>query len=153
MPRALATSALVAAVTGSVLLQPATAVARPAEPFRYDVSFDDFEVCGTPASLVGTVFLTSRSTGAESGNYTSTFIERTTGALTVGSDTYRYQQSSMFSELETLETNESRTLRLASSIRLAGPGPLAGTKLDQVIHVVVDASGHKRVDTYVSSYC
>ena len=151
MLRALASAAVVAAVSGSVL-QPATAAARPAEPVRYDVSYDDFAVCGTPASLEGRVFLLSRSTGAESGNYTSTFVERTVGTLTVGGETYRYRQSSVFSELE-LEDGVSRTQRLAGHIRLSGSGPFAGVKLRQVFHVVRDATGEVRVDTRVSSFC
>jgi hypothetical protein len=151
MLRALAAPALLA-VTGSVL-QPTTAEARPADPFRYHVSYDDFAVCDEPASLEGTVSLLSRSTGAESGNYTSTFIERTAGTLTVGDATYRYRQSSIFSEAESLETDVSRTLRLAGVIRLSGNGPFAGVKLQQRIHVVTDANGDVRVDTYVSSFC
>ena len=153
MPRPLMTSAVLAAVTGSILLQPATALARPAEPFRYDVSYSDFSVCDVPASLEGTVFLNSRSTGAESGMYSSTFIERTNGVLTVGDDTYRYLESHVFTKVESLETNETRTLRLAGSVRLAGSGPLAGTTLDQRIRVVVDATGQTRVDTSVLSFC
>ena len=153
MPRTLGRSAVLAAVAGCLLLQPAAATARPADPFRYDVAYEDFAVCGTDASLVGSVFLNSRSTGAESGTYTSTFLERTMGTLTVGDETYRYRQSSMFSKVESLETNETRTLRLAGSIQLSGSGPLAGTKLEQVIHVVTDATGMTRVDTNVSSFC
>ena len=153
MSRTLATSALLAAVAGCALLQPTTAEARPAEPFRYDVTYDDFTVCDTPASLTGTVFLTSRSTGAESGMYTSTFLERTTGTLTVGDDTYRYRESEVFTKVESLETGATRTSRLAGSIRLSGNGPLAGVKLEQQIHRVTDATGEVRVDTYVSSFC
>ncbi len=152
MLRALVASALLAAVSGSVL-QPVTAAARPAEPFRYDVFYEDFAVCGTPASLEGRVFAVSRSTGAESGNYTSTFIERTVGTLTVGDETYRYRQSSAFSELEPRDTYDSRTQRLAGTIRVSGSGPLAGVKLQQRIHVVTDATGTVRVDSYVSSFC
>lgn len=152
MPRALTTSAVLAAVSGSLLMQPLTAEARPAEPFHYDVSYADFAVCDMPASLEGRVYLLSRSTGAESGNYTSTFVERTLGTLTVGDDTYRYRQSSAFSELE-LEDGVSRTQRLAGTIRLSGSGPFAGVKLRQVFHVVEDATGEVRVDTGVSSFC
>jgi hypothetical protein len=152
-PRALATAALLAAVAGSALMQPATAEARPADPFRYDISYEDFAVCDTPASLEGRVFLVARSTGAESGNYSSTFIERTVGTLTVGDTTYRYHQSSVFSELEPAGTYDSRTQRLAGSIRLAGSGPFAGVKLQQRIHLVTDATGEVRVDTSVSSFC
>ena len=153
MSRVLLRSAVLAAVSSCVLLQPGTAGARPADPVRYDVAYEDFAVCDTDASLVGTVFLNSRSTGAESGNYTSTFLERTTGTLTVGDDTYRYRQSSTFSKVEDVESGETRTLRLAGSIRLAGSGPFAGTKFEQQIHVVTDATGVTRVDTYVSSFC
>ena len=153
MPRALAASALLAVVSGSGLLQATTAEARPAETVRYDVSYEDFAVCETPASLEGRVFLVSRSTGAASGNYTSTFLERTVGSLTVGEDTYRYRQSSAFSELEPRETYDSRTQRLAGTVRLSGRGPLAGVALKQRIHVVTDATGEVRVDTYVSSFC
>jgi hypothetical protein len=153
MLRALTTSALLAAVSGSVLLPAVTAQARPAEPFRYDVTYDDFAICDTPASLQGRVFLVSRSTGAESGNYSSTFIERTVGTLTVGDDTYRYKQSSVFSELEPADSYDSRTQRLAGSVRVSGNGPFAGVKLRQVIHLVTDATGEVRVDTYVSSFC
>jgi hypothetical protein len=149
LPRTVALVAL----SGGLVLQPAVADARPAEPFRYDVSFEDFSACDTDATLVGTVFLNSRSTGAQSGNYTSTFIERTVGTLTVGEDTYRYRQSSIFSKVESLESGDTRTLRLAGSIQLAGSGPFAGTKLEQVIHVVIDATGETRVDTSVTSFC
>ena len=48
---------------------------------------------------------------------------------------------------------DSRTQRLRGWVRLAGRGPLAGTKLDQRIHMVIDAKGERRVDTYVSSFC
>ena len=152
MRRALVTTAFLAAASGSAVMQPLTAEARPADPFRYDVSYADFAVCETPASLEGRVFLLSRSTGAESGNYTSTFVERTLGTLTVAEDTYRYRQSSVFSELE-LEDAVSRTQRLAGTIRLSGSGPFAGVKLRQVFHVVRDATGEVRVDTRVSSFC
>src|SRR5215210_2421338 len=116
MSRAVTASALAAAVCGSVLLQPATAEARPAEAFRYDVSYEDFAVCDIPASLDGRVFLVSRSTGATGGNDTSTFIERTVGTLTVGEERYRYKQSNLFTELEPRDSYDSRTLRLAGSI-------------------------------------
>ena len=152
MRRALTTSVFLAAVSGSSLLNPVAAEARPADTFRYDVSYADFAVCDIPASLEGRVFVLSRSTGAESGNYTSTFIDRTIGTLTVGEDTYRYRQSSVFSELE-LEDGVSRTQRLAGHIRLSGSGPFAGVKLRQVFHVVRDATGEVRVDTRVSSFC
>lgn len=129
----------------------APAQARPAQPTSYPVSYDDFSVCDEPASLAGRVFLNSRSTGAESGNYTATFIERTNGQLTSGGKTYRYVSISKFSELETQD--ETRTESLRGFIRLAGSGPLAGTKLEQRIHTVTDANGVRRVDTYVSSFC
>ena len=153
MSRVLARRLVLATVSSCVLLQPVAADARPADPFRYDVTYDDFALCEIPASLEGTVFLNSRSTGAESGTYTSTFLERTVGTLTVGEETYRYRQSSSFTKVESLETNETRTLRLAGHIRLAGSGPLAGTVLDQFIHVVTDATGETRVDTAVTSFC
>ena len=153
MLRALTTSALLAAVSGSVLLPSTAAQARAADTFRYDVVDERFAICDEPATLVGTVSVLARSTGAESGMYTSTFIDRTTGTITVGGDTYRYRQSSTFTKVESLETNDTRTLRLAGSVRLAGNGPLAGTVFDQFIHVVEDATGVTRVDTYVSSFC
>jgi hypothetical protein len=152
MKHALARTAALSAVAVTGVLQAAPAEARAAEPFAYTVTYDDFAVCGQEASLVGRVFLSSRSTGAESGNYSSTFLERTAGTLTVGDDTYRYHQVSQFSELE-VPDGDSRTLRLKGWIRVVGSGPFAGTKLEQTIHTVVDANGVERVDTYVSSFC
>jgi hypothetical protein len=146
------TAALLAATAAALVTSAPAASARPAQPFSYEVSYDDFAVCGEPASLEGRVFGNSRSTGAESGNYTATFIDRTTGTLTVGDDTYRYHQVSHFSELEAAD-GETRTERLSGWIRLAGSGPLAGTKLEQRIHTVTDANGVQRVDTYISSFC
>ncbi|KAA1426376.1 hypothetical protein [Nocardioides antri] len=130
-----------------------TASARPAEPVRYDVEYADFAVCDVPASLTGRVFLTSRSTGAEGGPYSSTFIERTVGTLTVGADRYRYNKFSKFSEVEVEPAGAVRTQQLLGRIRLAGSGPMAGTVLEQRIHVVRDANGVRRVDVYVSSFC
>lgn len=143
--------AAVAGLAAVAITQAQPAVARPADPFSYTVSYDDFAVCGEDASLVGRVFLNSRSTGSEGGPYTATFVERTTGQLTVGDDVYRYSQVSKFSEHE-VEDGPSGN-QLIGWIRLAGSGPLAGTRLEQHIHTVVDANGVARVDTYVSSFC
>ncbi len=95
--------------------------------------------------------MNSRSTGAGSRNYTATFVERTSGTLTSGGEVYRYTSISRFSELET--PDETRTESLRGFIRLAGSGPLAGTKLEQRLHTVTDATGVRRVDTAVSSFC
>jgi len=141
------------ALAAAALLQAPAATARPADPFTYQVSYDDFAVCDEPASLVGRVFLKSRSTGSEGGPYTATFIERTTGTLTVGDDGYRYTQASMFSEHERLDDGEASANQLIGWVRLAGSGPLAGVKFQQRINTVVDATGTTRVDTYVSSFC
>lgn len=139
------------AAVSSITLATAPASARPAQPVSYPVSYDEFAICDEPASLVGRVFLSSRSTGAESGNATATFVERTNGRITSGGEVYRYLSVSTFSELET--PDETRTESLRGFIRLAGSGPLAGTKLEQRIHTVTDANGVARVDTYVSSFC
>ena len=139
------------AATAVGLAQPATA--RPAEPFSYKVTYDDFSVCDEPGTLVGRVFLNSRSTGSEGGTYTATFVERTVGTFTVGDDVYRFRQASTFSEHERLDDGETSANHLIGKIRLSGSGPLAGVKLDQHIITVVDANGVERVDTYVSSFC
>ena len=125
----------------------------PADLFSYKVTDDQFSVCDVPATLVGRVFLNSRSTGSEGGPYTATFIERTTGTLTVGSDVYRYHQASKFSEHERLDDGQTSANQLLGWVRLSGAGPLAGTKFEQQINTVVDANGVTRVDTYVSSFC
>ena len=71
----------------------------------------------------------------------------------MGEETYRHRQSSSFTKVESLGTGGTRTLRLAGQIRLAGSGTLAGTVLDQFIHVVTDATGQTGVDTAVTSFC
>lgn len=148
-----ASAIAVVALAAAVIPQGPAATARPADPFTYTVSFDDFAVCDEPASLVGKVFLNSRSTGSAGGPYTATFIERTKGTLTVGDDTYRYAQASKFSEHERLDDGEASANQLIGWVRLAGSGPLAGTKFQQRINTVVDANGVTRVDTYISSFC
>ena len=153
MSRTISRWAAVAGLAATALLQAPSATARPADPFSYRVSYDQFSVCEEPASLIGRVFLNSRSTGSEGGPYTATFIERTTGILTVGDDAYRYRQASKFSEHERLDDGQTSANQLIGSVRLAGNGPLAGTRFEQRIHTVVDANGVTRVDTYVSSFC
>ena len=59
----------------------------------------------------------------------------------------------MFNKVESLETGDTRTLRLAGSVRLASTGPFAGTRFRQVVHVVVDVTGVTRVDTAARSTC
>ena len=145
--------AAITGLTAAVLMQANPAIARPAEPFSYEVTYDDFSVCGEAASLVGRVFVSSRSTGSEGGTYTSTFIDRTSGRLTVGDDVYRYSQVSKFNEHETLDDGQTSGNQLIGWIRLAGSGPLAGTKLQQHLNTIVDANGVTRVDTRVSSFC
>lgn len=71
----------------------------------------------------------------------------------MGDDVYRYSQASKFSEHERLDDGQTSPNQLIGWIRLAGSGPLAGTKLQQHINAVVDANGVRRVDTCVSSFC
>lgn len=153
MRRTIALSTAVVSLGLAAMSAAAPASAGPADPMRYDVQYDDFAICDVPASLTGRVFLNSRSTHSGSGSYGSTFVERTTGALVSGGDRYRYSSFSKFSELETNPAGDVRTQQLIGKVRLAGPGPLAGTVFQQRIHVVRDANGVKRVDTYVSSFC
>jgi len=153
MSRTAVRCAAIAGLAATAVMQAQPATARPAQPFSYAVSYDQFSVCDEPATLVGRVFLNSRSTGSEGGPYTATFIERTTGRLTVGGDVYRYHQASRFSEHERLDDGQTSANHLIGWVRLSGSGPLAGTKLEQRINTVVDANGMTRVDTYVSSFC
>ena len=145
--------ALTAAAAAATIANAPAADARPATPTSYQVTYDDFFICDAAGVLEGRVFLNSRSTGAEGGPYTATFVERTVGTLTVDGDVYRYTQASKFSEHERLDDGQTSANQLIGSVRLAGSGPLAGTVFEQRIITVVDANGVTRVDTFVSSFC